>query len=322
MDKNTKILVTGGSGFLGQNLTNKLVEEGFKNVKVTIHKTEPKKKHDEVEYLYGDLSVHHFCLSSTKDMDVVFNCAAYTTNAVDTKDDPLAHVTNNVAINNYLIDASYKNEVKKYIFLSSSSVYPPSDDIPVRESDFLFNEPYPIYYPVGWMKRYAEVQCEMYAKHIPNPMLTIVVRPANIFGPYDKYDFNKCHVTPATIRKVADKMNPIPVWGDGSELRDILFVDDFVDALLLIMDKQKVYDVYNVGSNTTYSVNGVLDMVKEVTNYEAPTEYIKGMPSMIPIRKIDSNKIYHRLGWQPTTDIKDALKITHDWYLKNKELYK
>jgi len=184
----------------------------------------------------------------------------------------------------------------------------------------LFNEPYPVYFPVGWMKRYAEVQCELYGKYLPVKMKCTVVRPANLFGAHDKYDFNKCHVTPATIRKVADKMNPIPVWGDGSELRDLLYIGDFVEALQVIMENEtEMFEVYNIGSNKVYSVLEVLDLMKKIANYDAPTEFISGKPSMIPTRKIDSNKIKDKLGWEAKTTLENGLKIAYDWYNENRD---
>jgi GDP-L-fucose synthase len=253
-------------------------------------------------------------------VDVVFHAAASTSNAVDTVVDPLAHVTPNVAMNNFLIDASWRNKVQHYIFISSNTVYPPKGDEPVVETDFLFNEPYPVYFPVGWMKRYAEVQCELYGKYLPTKMKCTVVRPANLFGPHDKYDFNKCHVTPATIRKVADKMDPIPVWGDGTELRDLLYIEDFVEALQVIMEKEtEMFEVYNVGSNKVYSVLEVLDMMKVIADHEAPIEFISGKPSMIPTRKIDSNKIKEKLGWEAKTPITVGLLEAYNWYNENKD---
>jgi GDP-L-fucose synthase len=198
-------------------------------------------------------------------------------------------------------------------------VYPPKGDEPVVETDFLFDEPYPVYFPVGWMKRYAEVQCELYAKYLPRIMKCTVIRPANLFGPHDKYDFNKCHVTPATIRKVADKMNPIPVWGDGSELRDLLYVEDFVEALQVVMEKEtEMFQVYNVGSNEVHSVNDVLGLMKHIVDYNAPTEYIQGKPSMIPTRRIDSNKIKENLGWESKTPLEVGLKNAYVWYMEHK----
>jgi len=323
INKNSKILITGGSGLVGQNLTEKLLNEGYKYIFVNLHKRGVRNHRDDVFYTYHDLQTYEGCMSATEGMDVVFHCAASTSNAVDTVVDPLAHVTPNVAMNNFLIDASWRNKVQHYIFLSSNTVYPPKGDEPVVETDFLFDEPYPVYFPVGWMKRYAEVQCELYGKYLPTKMKCTVVRPANLFGPHDKYDFNKCHVTPATIRKVADKMNPIPIWGDGTELRDLLYIEDFVEVLQVIMENEtEMFEVYNVGSNNVYSVLEVLDMMKEIANYDAPIEFIKGKPSMIPTRKIDSNKIKNKLGWEAKTSIKDGLKKAYIWYKENENEFK
>ena len=316
--KNKKILITGGSGLVGQNLTNRLIQQGYTNIRVHIHSRQPRERHDSVEYVIGNLMEYETCLKLTKDCDIVIHAAASTSNAVDTVNDPLAHVTPNVAMNNFLIDSAYRNKVSKYIFISSNTVYPPKGDKPVEETDFLFDEPYPVYFPVGWMKRYAEVQCELYAKYLPNPMTTVVIRPANLYGPHDKYDFAKCHVTPATIRKVADNLNPIPVWGDGTELRDLLYIEDFVEALQLVIEKQSTYDVYNVGSNKVYSVNDVLATMKDLVGNTNPIEYVKGKPSMIPTRKISSDKIAKQLGWVARTELEKGLRLAYNWYLENK----
>jgi GDP-L-fucose synthase len=319
MKKDTRILITGGAGLVGQNLTNYLVRSGYTTLTVHLHKQGVRNPLNEVTYVHGNLMDYDTCLEITKDKDVVIHAAASTSNAVDTVIDPLAHVTPNVAMNNFLIDSSYRNSVKKYIFISSNTVYPPKDDVPVEETDFLFNSPYPVYFPVGWMKRYAEIQCELYSKYIPNPMTTIVIRPANLYGPHDKFDFNKCHVTPATIRKVADNLNPIPVWGDGSELRDLVYIDDFVDAVKTIMEKQDNYEVFNVGSNKVYSVNEVLNIMKKLVGNNNPISYVQGKPSMIPVRKINSDKIRNILGWEAKTSLEEGLLKTYNWYLEHKD---
>jgi len=320
MDKNIKILITGGSGLVGQNLTNRLHRKGYRNLRINLHKRGVRNPIKGIEYTHFDLKEHQGCLDATKDVDVVIHAAASTSNAVDTVVDPLAHVTPNVAMNNFLIDAAWRNKVQHYIFISSNTVYPPKGDTPVIETDFLFDEPYPVYFPVGWMKRYAEVQCELYAKYLPTKMKCTVIRPANLFGPHDKYDFNKCHVTPATIRKVADRMDPIPIWGDGSELRDLLYIEDFVEALQTVIEKEtEMFNVYNVGSNKVYSVLEVLEIMKGIAEHKAPTEFISGKPSMIPTRKIDSNKIKDNLGWEAKTTLEEGLEKAYFWYLENKK---
>jgi GDP-L-fucose synthase len=143
-----------------------------------------------------------------------------------------------------------------------------------------------------------------------------------LFGPHDKYDFAKCHVTPATIRKVADNMNPIPVWGDGTELRDLLYIDDFIEALQLVIEKQETYDVFNVGCNNVYSVNDVLATMQTLASNNNPIEYVKGKPSMIPTRRINSDKIKDVLGWEARTSLEVGLLKAYNWYLDNKDEFK
>jgi nucleoside-diphosphate-sugar epimerase len=117
-------------------------------------------------------------------------------------------------------------------------------------------------------------------------------------------------------------MNPIPVWGDGTELRDLLYIDDFIEALQLVIEKQETYDVFNIGCNDVYSVNDVLATMKQLVDNENPIEYVKGKPSMIPTRRIDSNKIKDVLGWQATTPLEIGLLSAYRWYLDNKDEFK
>lgn len=99
----------------------------------------------------------------------------------------------------------------------------------------------------------------------------------------------------------------------------MLFIEDFVQALQVVMEKEtEDFQVYNVGSNRVYSVIEVLETMKRIANFDAPTEFIKGKPSMIPTRKIDSFKIYDKLGWQATTKLEDGLQLAYEWYLENK----
>jgi GDP-L-fucose synthase len=164
------------------------------------------------------------------------------------------------------------------------------------------------------MKRYAEVLCKMYSEILINPMQTVIVRPANLYGPHDKYDLDKCHVTPASIIKIATRLNPIPVWGDGTEIRDLLYVEDFCEALQIIMEKEEYHEIYNVGSNSGYSVNEVIEYLKEIEGLESPIDYVNNKAPMIPKRLIDSFKIFDKLGWSAKTSIKEGLEKSINWY--------
>ena len=307
-----KILITGTSGLIGYNLAERLLKDGHE-VYGTIHKN--KKEVDGVKYFYGDLRDMEFCKEITEGMDVVINCSANTSNAVDTVKSPLVHVTPNVIVNTQLIEAAYFNKVLRYVFISSSTVYPPSDEKSVDETWNIFDEPYPVYHAVGWMKRYGEVLCDLYANHLSPSMDCLVIRPANCYGPHDKWEFDRCHVTPATIRKVIDKHNPIQVWGDGEDIRDVIYIDDFVDGLVNVMENcNEKHEVVNIGSGTDYSVNEILDICMSVENYEAPIEHISGKPSMIAIRKINSNKMLQKYGWKANTTLEEGIRKTIKWY--------
>ena len=307
-----RILITGTTGLIGYNLSNRLLNDGY-FVRGVIHNND--KRIRGVEYLEGDLRDMEFRKEVTRDIDMVINCSANTSNAVDTLKSPLVHVTPNVIVNTQLIESAYFNKVNKYVFISSSTVYPPSYEKRVDESWDIFEEPYPVYHAVGWMKRYGEVLCDLYANHLSPSMDCLVVRPANCYGPHDKWDFDKCHVTPATIRKVVDKHNPIEVWGDGEDVRDIIYINDFVDGLVSVLEKCKEkYEIVNIGSNESYSINEILKKCMEIENYDVPVEYISGKPSMIPIRKINSDKMKHVYGWERKHTLEDGLRKTIDWY--------
>ena len=292
-------------------MAERLYNEGYKNLR---NHGYTRNLEGFGESVQGDLRDEEFVNQIMEGVDVVFHCAASTSNAVDTIYAPLLHVTPNVIINALTLEKAYKNKIKKFIFLSSSTIYPESGDRAVCETDFIYESIYKTYYPVGWMKRYAEVLCKMYSEILINPMQTVIVRPANLYGPHDKYDLDKCHVTPASIIKIATRLNPIPVWGDGTEIRDLLYVEDFVESLQLIMEKEEGHEIYNVGSNCGYSVNHVINVLKEIEELDSPIEYVNNKAPMIPTRLIDSFKIFDKLGWSAKTTIYEGLEKTLNWY--------
>ena len=118
-----------------------------------------------------------------------------------------------------------------------------------------------------------------------------------------------------TIRKVIDKQNPIQVWGDGEDIRDVIYIDDFVDGLVTVLDKcNEKYEVVNIGTNESYTINEILETCMKVENYDAPIKYISGKPSMIPIRKISSDKMKEKYGWERKHTLERGLKKTIEWY--------
>jgi GDP-L-fucose synthase len=324
MKKTDKILVTGASGFIGSRLLKMLWELGYTNLRATSFNRNLRNDFDgteNVEHIKGDLQTAEFCQLISKDVDVVFHCAANTSNALDTKFNPLLHVTPNVEMNVNLMEQSWKNKVRKFLFISSNTTYPDmgtefcTEDINVHATPLL-----PVYKAVGGMKRYGEMLCDFFSNQIHEPMQCLIVRPSNAYGPNDKYDFEKCHVTPASIRKVADNLNPIPVWGDGSEIRDIIHVDDMVSGFIIVAEKINFFDIYNISYGSGYSVNEVLNVIKELEGNTNPIEYVNNKAPMIPIRLLDNTKLCD-LGWKPKYDLKSGMTNAINWYKNNKHQF-
>ena len=324
MGKSEKVLVTGASGFIGSQLVKTLQEKGYWNIRTTSFSRDlpdnvPGKQN--LEHLIGDLRDADFCAKVTNGVTTIFHCAANTSNALDTKQNPLLHVTPNVEMNVNMMEQAWRNGVKKFMFISSNTTYPDMGNEFCTEDVNIHATPtFPIYGAVGNMKRYGELLCDYFSNQIHNPMQCIILRPSNAFGPNDKFDYEKCHVTPANIRKVADGLNPIPVWGDGSEVRDLLHVEDMAEGMLWVAEMVDRYGIYNVCYGEGFSVNEVLGWIKEADNNNNPIEYVNNKAPMIPVRLMSSKKI-NDLGWKPKRDLKQALKETLEWYKEHKYLY-
>ena len=324
MKKTDKILVTGASGFIGSRLLKMLWEMGYTNLRATSFGRDLKWDFDgtgEVEYYKGDLRTAEFCEIVSKDVDVIFHAAANTTNALDTKVNPLLHVTPNVEMNVNLMEQSWRNGVCKFMFISSNTTYPDvGDEYCTEDMEVQTPNIYPVYKAVGWMKRYGETLCEFFSNQIHNPMQCVIIRPSNSFGPNDKYDFEKCHVTPANIRKVADGLNPIPVWGDGTEVRDVIHVDDMVSGFITVAEKVDKYDIYNVCYGEGYTVMEVLKTIQDIEGNTNPIEFVNNKAPMIPKRLLSNEKL-KKLGWKPKYDLRGGLEDALKWYKENQDQF-
>ncbi len=313
MFKGKKILVAGGAGFVGTNLINRLLSLGA-DVRATIHRKPPTIKDDGIEYVTCDLTNKNDCRGVAEGIDYVFMCAANTSGAGVMAKTPLVHVTPNILMNTLLLDAAYAAGVKKFLFLSSNTVYPAVDH-PVTEQEMIPGDVFEKYYCVAWMKQFTEVLCRMYAEKIPQPMPTVVVRPANIYGPHDDFEWETSHVLPALMRKVVERHDPIEVWGDGNDVKDFIYIDDFIDGMLLAMEKIETYSPINIASGAPCTIKQALRAMLDTDGCTgARVEFDASKPTMIPRRLIDTSKAKQLLGFEAKTSIRDGIKKTIQWY--------
>jgi len=230
-------------------------------------------------------------------------------------------VTPNIIMNSLMLEAAYDAGVEKFLWLSSTTGYPESGDRPVKEEEMFTGEPYDVYYFGGWMKRFTETLCRMYGEKLERSMTTIVLRPTNVYGPNDDFEPSTSHMTAAMIRKVAERQDPIEVWGTGDDVRDVIYVDDMVDAILGAVEKIERHTAINIGLGKAYRVKEILNTVQDLAGYQdAKVVFDFSKPSMIPIRLIDTTKAETLLGFRAKTELRDGLKKTLHWYIAKRGL--
>lgn len=313
-------LVAGGSGLVGVNLVKRLRDLGCA-VRATYRNKKPPVIFDDVEYIYTDLLCRDSINAVVSNMDYAFLTAASTSGAAAISSTPMIHVTPNVLINAQFLESCYNEGVRKVMWLSSTTGYPDSTENMIEE-DMFVGDPYEKYYFVGWMKRFTEILCNMYSNKLSRKMPTVVLRPSNIYGPYDKFDPERSHVLPALIRKVVERQDPIEVWGDGKDERDLIYVDDMINAMILAMERIDTYDPINIGFGETYTVNEVLQTILDIDGYsDAKIIYNADKPTMIPIRRISVEKSRRLMGFEASISLEEGISRTLSFYRRQTSVF-
>lgn len=313
-----KVLIAGGAGFIGTNLALKLASKGA-HLRLTIHDKPLQAHFPGQETLRLDLRRPEDCAHAVNGVDYVFICSAHTSGAAVIRATPLVHITPNVLINTLLLEAAYQARVGKVCFISSGAAYPPTGNRPVAEPEMFDGDPADVYFPAGWMKRYAEVLCRTYAEKIAQPMPTVVVRPSNIYGPYDKFDFAVSHVTAALIRRVVERQAPLEVWGTGQDIRDLVYVDDFIDGMLAAFATDLPYLAVNLCAGSGHSVREILEALLRVDGYRgADIRFDASRPGTIPVRLMENRLAKELFGFEARTSLDEGLRRTLAWYRANK----
>ena len=302
-----KIIIIGGSGFVGTNILKK-IDKKRNNVFSTSFRNKNYQRIKNIKYYKGNLKNLNFCRKITKSKDIVIMCAAVSSGAMIMQKNPMFHADDNVLMNMNILKASSENKVKKFIFISSNTVYPVSKRA-MSEKDVnysLFNK----YFNVGWMKIFSEKICQMYK----NKMNILIVRPGNIFGPHDKFDLVRSKVVPSLIRKFEENKN-VEVWGDGKDVKDFIYIEDFVAILLRLMNMPFKFMIINVASGKSISLKKIIDFLSKI--YKIDKKNIKfnfNKPTMIPVRRINICKLKKLIKFKPKFTLEKGLLDTIKWY--------
>lgn len=318
-----KILILGVSGFIGGNLFRKMQE--FKDYEVygVYFKNKPKDM-PETSLLQADLTNLEDVRRVLSGVDVVIQAAANTTGVSDVINAPYVHVTENAIMNSLLLRESHLLGVKKFVFMSCTVMYqkessPFRSEALVEEDDNLDDEIFRNYIGVGWTKVYIEKMCKFYSSL--GSMKAYCVRHSNVYGRGDKFDLKKSHVLGATINKVINsKDNQIHVWGDGSEKREFIYIDDLIDAVCSITKTNFnfPYSIWNIGTGKMYAIK---ELVQKICIHagrpDIKINFDTSKPTVKTGMMLNCDKAAVDFGWHPTHSLDEGLKLTIDWYKNN-----
>jgi nucleoside-diphosphate-sugar epimerase len=270
-----------------------------------------------VQWLEADLTVAEDAARTVRDQEILIQAAATTSGAGDITARPYLHVTDNAVMNSHLFRAAFEQKLGHVVFFSCNIMYA-SSDRPQAESDFDAGaELHAKYFGAGWTKVYLEKMCEFYAR-IGSAKYT-VIRHSNVYGPHDKFDLERSHVTGATITKVMTSQdNRVRVWGDGQESRDLLYVDDLMEFVERALERQPDrFGLYNCGGGAPVSVRALVEKVVEKSGRRLSIDYDPSQPTIKTRVHLDCAKAERELGWRPRTTLDAGLERTLRWWKEN-----
>jgi len=311
--KDKKVLVTGGTGLIGRPLVEMLIEQGAKVRIASLD--EASRAHPKAEFKQVNLTIFDNCLKACEGMDFVFHLAGIKGSPAMTAKKPASFFVPTITFNTNMMEAARQSKVKRYLFTSTVGVYAPAEVF--YEDDVWKTFPSENDRFAGWAKRMGELQAEAYKIEYGAENI-VIVRPANVYGPFDNFDTNNAMVIPSLIKRALDGENPLVVWGDGSPIRDFIFAKDVAMGMVLAFEKNAPTPV-NLGSGIGVSIKEIVEII--IGNMERKPKVVwdSSKPSGDKKRLMDITRA-KTIGFVPQVSIEQGIKETMDWYLKNKNI--
>tara|TARA_R100001591_G_scaffold111356_1_gene122931 strand:- start:2410 stop:3339 length:930 start_codon:yes stop_codon:yes gene_type:complete len=304
MDSNSKVFVAGHKGLVGSAIIRNLESKSYKNIYWVRRENCDLRDRKHVDAYFKQAKPEYVILAAAKVGGILAN-----------RDHPADFIYDNLMIQTNIIDAAYRNGVKKLLFLGSSCIYPKMAKQPITEDELLAghletsNDAYAIAKIAGIR------MCRAYRQQYGFNAISLM--PTNLYGPNDNFDLNNSHVLPAMIKKFHKAMmlrhGRVTLWGDGSAMREFLHVDDLAEACYTCMQDYEDEEHINVGTGEDVTIKELAETVAKVIDFRRTIEWDTSKPNGTPRKVLNVDKI-KSLGWEPKICLKEGIESTYEWY--------
>jgi GDP-L-fucose synthase len=303
--ENRRVLVTGGRGFLGSFVVEKLRAAGAREIVVPRNKEHDPREKSETLRLYTDSRP-----------DIVIHLAAVVGGIGANRANPGSFFYDNAAMGINMIEAARIAGIEKFVCAGTICSYPKFTPVPFREEDFWNGYPEETNAPYGLAKKMLLVQLQAYREQYG--MNGIYLTPVNLYGPRDNFDLETSHVIPALVRKCVEARQTgapeIVAWGTGNATREFLYVEDAAEAIVLAAEKYSKPDLVNLGSGQEIAVRDLLETIRSLTGCNSRIRWNNTRPDGQPRRSLDTSRAAAEFGWRAKTELRDGLNKTIEWF--------
>ncbi|MFH0774308.1 MAG: GDP-L-fucose synthase [bacterium] len=305
--KDKRVIVTGGAGFLGSYITEKLKERGCCEILIPRRRDYDLVREADVERLYKDAKA-----------DIVIHLAAVVGGIGANLENPGKFLYENLVMGAMMIEYARRNNIKKFTAIGTICAYPKFTQVPFKEDDLWNGYPEETNAPYGLAKKMMLVQSQAYREQYG--FNSIFLLPVNLYGPGDNFDLSSSHAIPAIIRKCVDAINrgdtEIVVWGTGKPTREFFYVEDCAEGILLATEHYNKSEPVNLGAGMEISIKDLVDVITGLTGFSGKIIWDVARPDGQPRRMLNTEKAEKEFGFVSKTSFEEGLKKTIEWYKK------
>lgn len=304
-----RFCVTGGAGFLGKVVIEKLRQRGAREIFVPLLEEYNLVQPEGVSRLLDD-----------SDPDVIIHLAAHVGGIGANREHPAEFFYDNLMMGVQLMHESWKRGVEKFVAIGTVCAYPKFTPVPFTEDELWSGYPEETNAPYGLAKKMLLVQAQAYRQQYG--FNAIFLLPVNLYGPGDNFDLHSSHVIPALIRKCVEAQEngkqEVEVWGDGSPTREFLYVEDAAEGILMATEHYNGHEPVNLGSGFEILIKDLAEMIARLTGFTGKLEWDMSQPNGQPRRALDISRARQYFGFQAQVDFEEGLRRTIAWYRQHR----